>query len=234
MRASDVVTRLRELGDPAVAAHAQRFFKTGPGEYGEGDRFLGIRMPVLRLEASQLDGLSLTQILTLLRSRYHEARLLALLLLVRRYQRGDSGQRNAVFRRYLEHTAYINNWDLVDSSAPAIVGAHLLEADRSLLDRLAASPSLWERRIAVLACLHFIRRDDFRDGLRLCATLLDDPEELIHKATGWMLREIGKRDGARARAFLKRHCRRMPRTMLRYAIEKLPPAERQRYLSGAV
>jgi len=234
MLASAVVSRLRELGDPDIAAHSQRFFKTGPGEYGEGDRFLGIRMPVLRGEAKRLGGLSLAQCLKLLRSPFHEARLLALLLLARRFEQGDEEERDTLFRHYLEHTAYINNWDLVDSSAPAIVGGHLARRDRSPLDRLAASPDLWERRIAVLACLHFIRQDDFRDALRLCAALLRDPEDLIHKATGWMLREIGKRDGAAARAFLERHSRRMPRTMLRYAIEKFPPGERQRYLKGAV
>ncbi len=234
MLASDVVTRLRELGDAEIAAHSQRFFKTGPGEYGEGDRFLGIRVPALRQEAKRCAGLSLAQNLKLLRSPFHEARLLALLLLVRRYERGDPRERNELFRHYLEHTAYINNWDLVDSSAPAVIGSHLLHGNRALLDRLAASPSLWERRIAVLACFHFIRRGDFRDALRLCAALLDDEEDLIHKATGWMLREIGKRDGAKARAFLKRHGRRMPRTMLRYAIEKFPPDERKRYLTGAV
>ncbi|MGD8910163.1 MAG: DNA alkylation repair protein [Chromatiales bacterium] len=231
MKASVVVSRLRQLGDAQIAAHSQRFFKTGPGEYGEGDRFLGIRVPVLRTELKRYLDLPLHEILKLLRSPYHEARLSALLMLVERFKRGGDSSQEAIYRHYLEHTPYINNWDLVDSSAPQIVGAYLQERDKDVLYRLVASESLWERRIAVMASFHFIRQCSYADALALCEALLDDSEDLIHKATGWMLREIGKRDGAVERKFLKRHYHNMPRTMLRYAIEKFPQSERQRYLN---
>jgi 3-methyladenine DNA glycosylase AlkD len=232
MKASVVVSRLRRLGDAQIAAHSQRFFKTGPGEYGEGDRFLGIRVPVLRAELKHHPDLPLRETLKLLRSPYHEARLLALLLLVEQFKRGGNPVQENIYRHYLEHIPYINNWDLVDSSAPQIVGTYLQKRDRSVLYRLVASESLWERRIAVMASFHFIRQHSYADALALCEALLTDPEDLIHKAAGWMLREIGKRDGAVEREFLKRHYRNMPRTMLRYAIEKFPQRERQRYLTN--
>ena len=234
MKATDLVSKLRTLGDPAIAEHSQRFFKTGPGEYGEGDRFLGIRVPRLRAEVKGSRELSLAETLKLLRSPYHEARLLALLILVERYKRGDGEIRARIYDHYLAQTRYINNWDLVDSSAPQIVGAHLHGGDKSDLYRLAASNSLWERRIAVMATLCFIREQSFSDTLALSEALIDDPEDLIHKATGWMLREVGNRDGKTERDFLKKHYRRMPRTMLRYAIEKFPREERQRYLKSLV
>ena len=234
MKASDLVSKLRSLGDPAIAEHSQRFFKTGPGEYGEGDKFLGIRVPKLRAEVKAARVLTLSETLKLLHSPYHEARLLALLILVDRFKRGDETIRGRIYRHYLEQTRHINNWDLVDSSAPQIVGGYLYPREKSVLSRLAASKSLWERRIAVMATLYFIREQSFADTLSLCEVLIDDPEELIHKATGWMLREIGNRDGEVARAFLKRHYQRMPRTMLRYAIEKFPAEERQRYLKSLI
>ena len=234
MKATDLVSKLRTLGDPAIAEHSQRFFKTGPGEYGEGDRFLGIRVPRLRAEVKGSRELSLAETLKLLRSPYHEARLLALLILVERYKRGDGEIRARIYDHYLAQTRYINNWDLVDSSAPQIVGAQLHGGDKSDLYRLAASDSLWERRIDVMATLYFIREQSFNDTLALCEALIDDPEDLIHKATGWMLREVGNRDGKAERDFLKKHYRRMPRTMLRYAIEKFPQQERQRYLKSLV
>ncbi len=234
MKASDLLSRLRKLGDPAIAAHSQGFFKTGPGEYGEGDRFLGIRMPKLRAEASGARSLPLNETLKLLHSPYHEARLLALLILVDRFTQGDDDARARIYRHYLEQTRHINSWDLVDSSAPNIVGAYLYPRDKTVLYRLAESESLWQRRIAVMATLYFIRRQSYADTLALCETLIDDPEDLIHKATGWMLREIGKRDGKTERRFLKQHYRRMPRTMLRYAIEKFPREERQGYLKSLI
>lgn len=230
IKASAVISRLRKLGDPQIAVHSQRFFKTGAGEYGEGDRFLGIRVPVLRQEVKRLHEIPLPEILKLLRSPYHEARLLALLLLVSRFESGDESQQKTIYRHYLEHTRYINNWDLVDSSAPPIVGGFLHQRDKRKLYRLSKSKSLWERRIAMMASFYFIRQGAFADALGLCEALLDDSEDLIHKAAGWMLREIGKRDGDAARAFLKAHYRNMPRTMLRYAIEKFPDKERQQYL----
>jgi 3-methyladenine DNA glycosylase AlkD len=234
MKASDLLTKLRALGDPAIANHSQRFFKTGPGEYGEGDRFLGIRVPLLRAEVKRSCELPLGEALKLLRSPYHEARLLALLILVDRFKRGDDDTRARIYRHYLEQTRYINNWDLVDSSAPQIVGGYLYPRERSILYQLVDSESLWERRIAVMATLFFIREQSYSDTLALCETLIDDPQDLIHKATGWMLREIGNRDAKTERSFLKKHYRRMPRTMLRYAIEKFPQEERQRYLQSLV
>ena len=234
MKASDLVSKLRSLGDPAIAEHSQRFFKTGPGEYGEGDKFLGIRVPKLRAEIRAARALTLSETLKLLRSPYHEARLLALLILVDRFKRGEESTRERIYRHYLEQTCYINNWDLVDSSAPQIVGGHLYKRERSVLYRLVDSDNLWERRIAVMATLTFIREQSFADTLSLCEALIDDPEDLIHKASGWMLREVGNRDGKTERAFLRRHYQRMPRTMLRYAIEKFPAEERQRYLKSLI
>lgn len=192
---------LRDLGDPEIATHSQRFFKTGPGEYGEGDLFRGIRVPVLRKLVKEQDGLSLDDIERLLHTPFHEDRLLALLILVRRYQHGDAATKEAVYDRYLRNTAYINNWDLVDSSAPQIVGAHLLEQPRDLLYTFVASDDLWERRIAIIATLAFIRQDDFEDTLKLSARLLEDDEDLIHKAVGWMLREVGSGTWKRKKPF---------------------------------
>jgi 3-methyladenine DNA glycosylase AlkD len=229
-----ILARLRELGDPDDAAFLQRYFRTGPGEYGEGDRFLGIRVPAVRKLVRAYRGTPLDEVAALLRSEWHEARLLALLLLVDAYGRGDGATREAVYRLYLASTPYINNWDLVDTSAPHVVGAHLEAGDRGELDRLARSGSLWERRIAMLATQHFIRRGEFVTALRIAEALVGDPHDLIHKAVGWMLREVGNRDRAAEEAFLRRHQRTMPRTMLRYAIEKFPPELRRAYLAGTV
>ena len=224
--------RLRNLHDPEAARVLQRFFKTGPGEYGEGDRFLGIRVPVLRKLAREYAALSLADISDLLRSPVHEERLLALLLLVRAYARADSASRDAIYRLYLSHTRYINNWDLVDASAEHIVGAHLRERDRRPLEQLARSDLLWERRIAIMATFHLLRRVEFDPSLRVAELLLAATHDLIHKAVGWMLREVGKRDPAAEEEFLRKHYRGMPRTMLRYAIEKFPERARQQYLRG--
>jgi 3-methyladenine DNA glycosylase AlkD len=225
---------LRRLADPRQAKNLQWFFKTGRGEYGEGDVFLGLRVPDLRRLAKIHRDLPTAAVRGLLASRFHEERMLALFILVLRYDRGDEAEREAVFRLYLASRRRVNNWDLVDCSAPHIVGRHLLDRDRRLLYRLARSRSLWERRIAVLATFWLVREGQFTDSLRLAEFLLADREDLIHKATGWMLREVGNRDREAAARFLRRHCRTMPRTMLRYAIEKLPEAERRRYLAGRV
>ena len=225
-------TRFRKLGTRERARAAQRYFKTGPGEYGEGDVFIGVAMPPLRRFAREAAATKYMDVLKLLRSRIHEERLLALLLLVQRYEKGDAAMKARVYRSYLANTRYINNWDLVDLSAPNIVGAHLLQRSRAPLYRLVKSNSVWERRIAVLATFRFIRERDLTDALKIARALLDDGHDLIHKATGWMLREIGKRDRMRAERFLARHCRTMPRTMLRYAIERFPEAKRRRYLHG--
>ena len=225
---------MQSLANPNKATDLQRFFKTGPGEYGEGDIFLGLTVPVLRKLAQQAGTLGLTEILDLLRSPIHEERFLALVLLVRRYQRADAAGREEIYTFYLQHTVHINNWDLVDASAPAIVGDHLQHRAIAPLYSLARAESLWERRIAIIATFPFIRRQQFDPTLRIAAILLEDPQDLIHKAVGWMLREVGKRDQNVEEGFLVKHYRNMPRVMLRYAIEKFPVKRRQNYLRGEI
>ncbi len=232
--ASMIINNLEALSNSEAALFARRYFKTGPGEYAEGDLFRGIRVPVLRKMVPSLDGTPLPEVIRLLESAFHEDRLLALLLLMRRFAKGNEALRQQIHEIYLEHTRYINNWDLVDISAQYLVGAFLRLRDRALLYQLAASESLWERRIAVMATFYFIRKGEFEDTLALAELLLDDPEELLHKATGWMLREIGKRDLPTLESFLRFHYRRMPRVMLRYAIERLPEERRLLYLKGMV
>ena len=233
MNLPDLRQKLRQDATPSQAAIARRFFKTGPGEYGEGDRFLGLKVPQLRAELPHTDALSEADVLDLLHSEWHEERLLALLVLARRFSRAkqDPATQEHLVNLYLAHTKWINNWDLVDSSAPQILGAWLLRRDRAVLDRLAASTSLWEQRIAILATQAFIRAGDFTDTLRLSALFLTHPHDLMHKACGWMLREVGKRDVKPLLAFLDQHTTKMPRTLLRYAIEKLPEETRQGYLT---
>lgn len=223
---------LRAEADADDAVHLQRFFKTGPGQYGEGDRFLGVRVPVLRRLARDYRTLPADDALALLQSRWHEERLLGLLLLVGIYQRGLGDDKQAVYDAYLAHTRHINNWDLVDASAEHIVGPHVSPHRLDVLERLARSPDLWERRIAMLATFHWIKQGQFAPALRIATLLLADRHDLIHKAVGWMLREIGKRDRAVEKAFLQEHYRAMPRTALRYAIEHFPEPERRRYLAG--
>ena len=225
---------LESLADPRHAAILQRFFKTGPGQYGEGDRFRGLRVPVLRKVAGKYRHLSLAETGRLLQSAFHEDRLLALLILIDHYYRRDDASRDEIHRFYLDHTGWVNNWDLVDASAPHLVGHYLNHRAKDPLTRLAASGVLWERRIAIIATFHFIKQGDYDDTLTVARLLLGDPEDLIHKAVGWMLREVGKREVTAAEAFLQVHYRNMPRTMLRYAIERFPEARRQAYLKGAV
>jgi 3-methyladenine DNA glycosylase AlkD len=232
--AREIRSRLRALADPVVAAHSARYFQAVPGGYGQGDRFLGIRVPVLRRLAREFRYVEVDDALELLQSSYHETRLLALLILTLIFERGDDAARRRIYNLYLANTPRINNWDLVDLSAHKIVGDYLLERDRRPLYRLAKSKSLWERRIGVISSFRFIREGDFGDALAIGEMLLDDDHDLIHKAVGWMLREVGNRDRAAEEAFLKRHYRRMPRTMLRYAIEKLPERRRKQYLAGTV
>ncbi len=219
------------LADPARAKASQWFFKTGPGEYGEGDRFLGLTVPALRKLAQEYEALPSRSIVALLKSPWHEERLLGLLILVRRYATADTAGRDGIYRCYMANRARINNWDLVDCSAPRIVGAHLLKGGRRVLRDLAKSSSLWDRRIAVLATFQFIAAGEFDDSLAIARMLLSDDEDLIHKAVGWMLREIGKRDRRVLERFLQTHASRMPRTALRYAIERFPEDLRRRYLS---
>jgi 3-methyladenine DNA glycosylase AlkD len=223
---------LKSVASPARAVVSLRFFKTGPGDYGAGDRFLGVAVPNLRRIAREFEHLPRADVVRLLASPWHEERALALLILVRQYAAGDGAARDALFALYLANTRFVNNWDLVDVSAGDIVGAHLLEGDRALLVGLAQSDSLWERRIAIIATSYYIRRGEFADTLKIARLLLADSEDLIHKAVGWMLREVGNRDRATAERFLDRHGSRMPRTMLRYAIERFPAPLRRRYLAG--
>ena len=225
---------LRAEADADDAIHLQRFFKTGPGQYGEGDRFLGVRVPVLRRLARDYRTLPADDALALLRSRWHEERLLGLLVLVAIYRRGQATDKQTVYDAYLAHTRHINNWDLVDASAEHIVGPHVIPDRLDVLERLARSPDLWERRIAMLATFHGIKQGQFGPALQIATLLLADRHDLIHKAVGWMLREIGKRDRAVEQAFLREHHGAMPRTALRYAIEHFPERERQRYLAGTI
>ncbi len=234
MAAREAEARLRALADETTAEGMRRFFKTGPGQYGEGDCFLGIKATPLRQLAREFRALPPDEAKKLLGSAFHEARMLALLVLVQQFDKGDEPSRKTIYELYRANTARVNNWDLVDASAPAIVGGFLAQRDRGPLSDLAGSASLWERRIAIVATQHFICRGDFADTLRLAGLLLGDQEDLIHKAVGWMLREVGKRDQAVLEGFLVGHRQRMPRTMLRYAIERFAEPKRQQFLRGDV
>lgn len=220
---------LRRWVRPGQAETAAWFFKSGPGEYGEGDRFLGVRVPDVRTVSKLDDGSS--DISGLLHSEWHEERLLALLILVRRYERGDESVQKEVYDFYLFSTRWINNWDLVDVSAYKIVGARLLDRSRAPLWKLASSDSLWERRIAIISTFAFIRNGDVAETFALSEYFLNSPEDLMHKACGWMLREAGKRDVRKLERFLDKHRLSMPRTMLRYAVEKFPEQRRKHFLS---
>jgi 3-methyladenine DNA glycosylase AlkD len=232
MTAREIQERLRGLGSPEAAAQAARYFKTGPGQYGEGDIFLGLRVPVMHRLAKEYGALAFDELRGLLQSAIHEDRLLALLILVRRVVKGDEATRRAVYELYLANTRSVNNWDLVDASAREIVGGYLADKDCAPLDRLAASPSWWERRLSMVATHYFIRRGEFADALRIAERLLTDREDLLHKAVGWMLREVGKKHQPTLEAFLRRHGKAMPRTALRYAIERFPADLRRAYLDG--
>ena len=217
--------------NPAQASVLRRFFKTGPGEYGAGDEFWGLKVPQVRVVLAQFPEVSRATAGELLDSPVHEVRLCGALALVRAYAQGGPDERAAVFDFYLSRSVRINNWDLVDASAPGIVGRHLPPGGgRRTLGWLAQSPNLWERRIAMVATLEHIRAGNLENTFWLAERLLDDPEDLLHKATGWMLREAGKRDAKALENFLGRHAERLPRTALRYAIERLAPAERRKWM----
>jgi len=220
------------MADPEKAKVLQRFFKTGPGEYGEGDVFLGIQVPLLRKFARENRDLDEPSLQVLLRSSVHEERMLSLLILIQKYVRGTEEERKKIYDFYLVNTSFINNWDLVDLSAEHVVGHFLMKGSRRPLYQLAKSKSLWERRIAILATFHFIKQHEFSDTLKIAAILLSDKEALIQKAVGWMLREVGKRDLEAEERFLMKNYQKMPRTMLRYAIERFPEEKRKRYLKG--
>jgi 3-methyladenine DNA glycosylase AlkD len=229
VNAKEIQQRLRSLADPAVAASSARFFKK---EHAKDDVFLGLRAATLHALSKEHRDLPITEIETLLQSGIHEERMLALLILVVAFRKASDFARKAMHDFYLGNTSQVNNWDLVDASASTLVGGYLLDKSRKPIHRLAKSGDLWERRIAVVATQHFIRNDDSADTLKVAEMLMDDDEDLIHKATGWMLREVGKRDRTTLEGFLKQHCRRMPRTMLRYALERFSKEERQVYLKG--
>ncbi len=225
---------LLALANPNKAEFLAGFFKTGKGQYAERDHFLGITVPAIRQLSRQFRQLGLTDCDQLLQSAYNEERLFSLLILVEQYRKGDVSAKTKVYQIYLKNRHQVNNWNLVDGSAPYIVGAHLLQRDRSLLYELAKSRSLWDRRIAILATFTFIRADDFTDTLKLTEQLLGDEHDLLHKACGWMLREVGKRNQSALEGFLRQHHDAMPRTMLRYAIERFSPTKRTGYLTGKI
>ncbi|MDP2929527.1 MAG: DNA alkylation repair protein [Candidatus Omnitrophota bacterium] len=231
MPLKNIKRALRRHQNKAKAKVLRRFFKTDPGEYAEGDIFLGVTVPVLRKLAKQFQGLKLKSVVELLRSPIHEERLLALLMLILEYRKSDADHKSRIYRIYLENTRYINNWDLVDATAKHIIGDFLRDKDKGILYELAGSLSLWDRRIAILSTFHFIENDQFEETLKIARLLVSDRHDLIHKAVGWMLREVGKRDLGTEEKFLKRHHKIMPRTMLRYAIEKFPESRRQMYLN---
>jgi len=233
MTLSDLKTDLERAADPARAALLARYFKTGKGGYAEGDKFLGLTVPVVRNLAAKHRDLPLKDIKSLLTSPWHEHRLCALMLLLERFRRGGTPERAEIYRLYLSNTRFINNWDLVDLTAPGIAGGWLKDKSRKPLYSLAASRLVWERRIAVLACFNFIKDGESSDALAISRRLLDDEHDLMHKAVGWMLREVGKKCSKKILLdFLKAEYARLPRTALRYAIEKFPANRRKRLLAG--
>jgi len=212
----------------------QRFFKTGKGEYGEGDIFAGIKVPVSRKIANQFKDLSFTDLQKVIKSKIHEERLISLFILVARYKKADEKEKEKIFNFYLRNISYVNNWDLVDLSAEKIIGAYLIDKDKRLLFDLVNSNSIWERRIAIISTFYFIKANQFAATLKISELLLKDKHDLIHKAVGWMLRETGKRDIQAEEIFLQKYYKKMPRTMLRYAIEKFPEEKRLDYLKGNI
>lgn len=232
----DVIKALEEIADPEIAEHSGRFFKSGPGEYGEGDKFLGIRVPKQRAIAKKYKKLPLDEVSELLQSDFHEVRLTAIFILVYKYEKASPNEQEEIYQFYMNHLEGVNNWDLVDSSAKYIAGHFLYEygKDRSILYKLSDSDELWKRRVAIMTTFYFVDQSDFNLTFELAEKYLNDSEDLIHKACGWMLREIGKQDEKMLRNFLDQNYHDMPRTMLRYAIEKLNEPVRQMYLKGEV
>jgi 3-methyladenine DNA glycosylase AlkD len=226
--------QINDLGSAEVAKTHSWFFKTGKGEYGEGDKFAGLKVPVQRRIAKEFKNLTYSELKELLASKIHEERLIALLVLVHKYAKSHESEKEKIFRFYISNRKGINNWDLVDLSAPKIVGTHLINKDRQILFNFAKSKNLWERRIAILSTMAFIRIDDFYTTLQIADILIEDEHDLIHKAVGWMLREIGKKNLKVEEDFLKSRYKKMPRTMLRYSIEKFPESKRKKYLQGKI
>ncbi len=234
MSLKEIRKKIEEEKNPAQALILQRFFKTGKGDYGEGDVFYGIKVPVQRRIVKQFKDLSFDDLRVLISSNIHEERLIAALILVERFKRSDEQARKVIFNFYLKNRKGINNWDLVDLSAPNIIGGYLLDKKKDLLYKFARSKNLWEKRISILSTFTFIQNGLFEDTLEISKILLNDKHDLIHKAVGWMLREVGKRDIETEEDFLKIHYKAMPRTMLRYAIEKFPENKRKLYLEGKI
>lgn len=231
----DFKRELKMYASVTRAIHSARFFKTGQGEYGYGDVFIGITVPDIRRCVRKYHQLSVSDCVDLLHSPIHEYRLCALLLLVAKYKSGDQNLQQQIFETYVSNTAYINNWDLVDSSASHIVGAHIETRSKKILDSFAHSKNLWERRIAMIATFYFIMKKENGEAFAVATILRQDPHDLIQKAVGWMLREIGKRSGIDVEEqFLKKYYKSMPRTMLRYAIERFPQQKREAYLKGKI
>ena len=225
---------LRSKANPKKAKILQGFFKTGNGQYGEGDIFLGITVPEQRKIAKNYKGLNLEDLQKLLFSKIHEERLISLLILISQYEKADITDKKEFFDFYLKNTSKVNNWDLVDLSAPNIVGNYLFEKDKKILHKLAKSNHLWEKRISIVSTFYFIRKNQFEDTLKIAEILLKDQHDLIHKSTGWMLREVGKRDQKVLEDFLRKYYKQMPRTMLRYSIERFPEERRKEYLKGEI
>ncbi|MEK6864322.1 MAG: DNA alkylation repair protein [Nanoarchaeota archaeon] len=225
-----LLSEMQHLSNPEKAKLLSGFFKTGKGDYGEGDVFLGIMVPFQREVAGKYKGLSLSEIQELLNSKIHEHRLTALFILIHQYKKANEKKKEEIVKLYLSNTKNVNNWDLVDLSAPRILGEYLLDKDRKMLYAMAKSNLLWDRRIAVLATFMFISKNDFKDSLKLAELLLKDKHDLMHKAIGWMLREIGKRNQKAEEDFLKKHYKQMPRTMLRYSIEKFDDKKKKFYM----
>ena len=228
---SQLKKELRKLANPKQAKVLQRFFKTGKGEYGERDIFLGIKVPDQRKVAGNFKNLSLGNLGKLLESKIHEHRMTALIILISQYEKADECGKKEIFNFYLKNSKNINNWDLVDISAPKIAGDYLMARSKTILCKFAESKNLWKKRIAIISTYAFIRNNEFDDTLKISKILLNDEHDLIHKAVGWMLREVGKRDQKAEEKFLKKHCLKMPRTMLRYAVEKFSESKRRFYLS---
>lgn len=236
MSTQSVIAALQAAGSPTKAEHLAYFFKTGKDQYGEGDRFLGVTVPEQRTIAKQYAQLDFHSLEELIRSPWHEVRLTALFILLLIFEKNKKDQqlRQACVDFYLTHTAGINNWDLVDLSCYKLLGSWLEDKDRSILYRLADSSNLWEQRISIVSCMHFVRKNDFYDSLSIADKLLFHPHDLIHKAVGWLLREVGKKDKQTLVSFLHPRYQKMPRTMLRYAIERFPDEERKAYLHGKI
>jgi 3-methyladenine DNA glycosylase AlkD len=231
LKAKDVQKSLNKLGNPGRVEQLQRFFKTGPGEYAENDILIGVYVPEVRKIANKYKTLPIAETKKLLKSKIHEERLLALLILVDQFKNGNLKDQETIYNFYLKNTQYINNWDLVDASAHLIVGPFLEGKNTKVLEELAKSENLWERRIAMMATFNEIKKSKFKTALKIAKILLNDSQDLIHKSVGWMLREIGKRDLETEEQFLEKHSTKMPRTMLRYAIERFPK-EKYRYFLG--